>query len=264
VAEYPPVASLPMYDWPEVQWAHDALWSAIAERLNARGIAAPEALDRARPAEEVWRDPGLVLSQTCGWPFATRLQDQVQLVGTPQYAVEGCRGPYYCSMIVVRKGDPARWFSEFKGERAAINSCDSLSGYIAFRAALNGLGGPPSPIEWVETGSHRESLRAIAEGRADIAAIDAVCWALAKEFEAEAVADVRVIAQTALRPGLPYITAGWRERADRASIRQAIAEAMESDQLDAVRRSLFLSGTSDVEAPEYASMVQALGTATSK
>jgi ABC-type phosphate/phosphonate transport system substrate-binding protein len=263
VAEHPPVASLPMYDWPEVQWAHDALWSAIAERLNARGIAAPETLDRTRPSEDVWHDPGLVLSQTCGWPFATRLKDRVQLVGTPHYAVEGCRGPYYCSMIVVRKSDPARWFSELKGARAAINSGDSLSGYIAFLPTLNGLGGPPSPTEWLETGSHRESLRAVAEGRADIAAIDAVCWALAKEFETEAVRDLRVMAQTALRPGLPYIAAGWRERADLTPIRQAIAEAADSDRLKAVRRALFLDGISDIEAPEYQSMVQTLGAATS-
>jgi hypothetical protein len=51
---HPPVASLPMYDWPELRWAHDQLWAAAAERLSARGIEAPEKLDRHRSAEEIW------------------------------------------------------------------------------------------------------------------------------------------------------------------------------------------------------------------
>ena len=48
MTERPPVASLPMYDWPEVQWAHDALWAALAMRLRAHGIEAPDRLDRDR------------------------------------------------------------------------------------------------------------------------------------------------------------------------------------------------------------------------
>ena len=82
-----------MYDWPEVQWAHDALWAAIAKRLQALGVEAPAMLDRLRPAEDVWLDPGLVLSQTCGWPYSTRLLDKVRIVATPVYEVEGCEGP---------------------------------------------------------------------------------------------------------------------------------------------------------------------------
>ena len=39
-----PVAGLPMYDWPEVRDAVDALWSAIVERLRANGIEAPNSV----------------------------------------------------------------------------------------------------------------------------------------------------------------------------------------------------------------------------
>ena len=41
----PGTASLPMYDLPEIRWATDALWSAVAARLvgrGRRGAAGPE------------------------------------------------------------------------------------------------------------------------------------------------------------------------------------------------------------------------------
>ena len=70
-------------------------------------FAAPPALNRSRTSDAVWRDPGLVLSQTCGFPFSTRLRGMVRLVGTPIYDVLGCDGPFYSSMIVVRTDEPA-------------------------------------------------------------------------------------------------------------------------------------------------------------
>ncbi len=48
-----PVASLGMYDHPGQRAANDALWSAIARHLHGVGLAAPEALDRARPVEAI-------------------------------------------------------------------------------------------------------------------------------------------------------------------------------------------------------------------
>ena len=88
-----PVASLPMYDWPEVAWANDALWAAIAERLDAsrHRRAARRSTGRAHPMRS-GAIPGCVLSQTCGYPFSTRLRGMVRLVGTPIYDVPGCEG----------------------------------------------------------------------------------------------------------------------------------------------------------------------------
>lgn len=251
MAEHPPVASLPMYDWPEVQWAHDALWSAIAERLNARGIAAPATLDRMRPAEEVWRDPGLVLSQTCGWPYVTRLSEQVRLVGTPIHAVEGCEGPCYSSFVATRRGENGDRLQDFVGRRFAFNSPDSLSGYVALVAMMKGEGLDENAAEWVETGSHRASLRAVAAGAADILAVDAVCWALAGQFDADAAKQLKVIAQTPLRPALPFITAGCRSDEELAEIRRAVGNALEDAQTSLARTALSLSGLVVLEESEY-------------
>ncbi len=45
-----PVAALPMYDFPEISEANDALWRRIASALRAKGVEAPAALERARYA----------------------------------------------------------------------------------------------------------------------------------------------------------------------------------------------------------------------
>ena len=136
-----PVASLPMYDWPEVEWAHDRLWAAVSERLAARGIAAPKALDRTRPFDEPWLDPGLVLSQTCGWPYATRLHGMVRLVATPVYDVPGCRGPVLFEHDRGPQGRAgAAAFRICRDRRLAFNTRDSLSGFVAAHVAVQQRG----------------------------------------------------------------------------------------------------------------------------
>jgi ABC-type phosphate/phosphonate transport system substrate-binding protein len=245
------VASLPMYDWPEVKWAHDALWELIRARLRASGIAAPETLDRTRPFGEAWLDPGLVLSQTCGYPFSTRLIGKVRLVGTPVYAVEGCDGPYYSTFIVARRGK-GEGLPDFRGRRFAMNSADSLSGYIAFRVAMREAGFDPDSAKWVETGGHRASIRAVAAGEADIASIDAIVWALAQDHEREAVAKLAVVARTPLRPGLPLLTSAARSPEEIAHIRTSIHDALADSASEAPRAALHLADIAMLAEADYA------------
>ena len=246
-----PVASLPMYDWPEVRWAHDAVWAAIRDRLRAGGATAPDALERTRPAEEVWLDPGLVLSQTCGWPYSNRLRDQVRLVGTPIYAVEGCEGPLYSSAIIARREDAGQGLASLARRRIAFNAADSLSGFVAPRTAMRAEGVDPAAGEWIETGSHRASIRAVAEGEADLAAIDAVCWALARDFEADATSQGAVIGWTPLRPGLPLVTAGERSEAETERLRFAVADALADPGLGEACAVLRLAGVEEPDEPGY-------------
>ncbi len=245
-----------MYDWPEVQWAHDALWAAVASRLRAAGIEAPEELDRERDRYEVWTDPRLVLSQTCAWPYITRLRDKVRLVGTPEYDAEGCADSLYSSFLVARSDDAGDSLAAFRGHRFAVNSRDSLSGFIALRSAMQAEALAENEVSWIETGAHRESIRAVADGRADLAAIDAVCWALAGRHEAAAVAKLRIINRTPLRPGLPLVTARAAEDAVVAAIRAAFADALASDETLAARQALFLSGIDATDESDYAPLAQ--------
>ncbi len=70
-----------------------------------------------------------------------------------------------------------------------INGRDSQSGYSALRAIVAPYAGGGRMFSDVSvSGSHRASLRAVAEGRADVATIDAVCWAMAERHEPAAFA----------------------------------------------------------------------------
>ena len=82
-----------------------------------------------------------------------------------------------------------------------------MSGIIALTRDLAAMGENLDIFsERIESGGHRNSIVAVAEGMADVAAIDCRSWALARRFEFAAKA-VRVVGWTARRKGLPYIAA---------------------------------------------------------
>ncbi|WP_290778443.1 PhnD/SsuA/transferrin family substrate-binding protein [Hoeflea sp.] len=214
-------ASLPMYDWPEIRDATDRLWQAVREQLRERGIEAPEALDRRADPETLWSNPALLLSQTCGYPYATMLADKVTLVGTPAHAVIGAEPGRYFSVLVARKIGAPRHLADLSGKRFAYNMQHSQSGFAAPVRLLAAAGLAPEPAP-LETGAHRASILAVAAGKADWAAIDAVTWELAKRHE-PATRELTVFARTPETPALPLIT-GLRH-AGQADI---IADAFEA------------------------------------
>ena len=240
--------SLPMYDWPEVREATDGLWQAIQRELTKRGINAPPALERREHPETLWTTPSLLLSQTCGYPYATMLADRVTLVGTPAHAVTGAAPGRYFSVLVARKGEPPRDTGELAQKRFAFNMRQSQSGFAAPARLLAGRGHASLP-EPLETGAHRASICAVAEARADWAAIDAVAWELARRHE-PAAEDLSVFATTPETPALPLITASGN--AGRAGkIANAVEAAIRSLDRE-VRDALFVTGLARFTQADYA------------
>ncbi|GLS87983.1 hypothetical protein GCM10010873_29570 [Cypionkella aquatica] len=206
------IASLGMYDRAETAAANDRLWANIRDGLRAAGEPAPDALTRGAQAYwDAWQSPDLVFSQTCGFPFRARLHDKVTLIGTPDYGLPGCPPGHYNSVFVARKDDPRSTLAAFSGAAFAYNEELSQSGWAAPQnhAGAHGLHFPPS----LQSGGHRLSALAVAESRADLAAIDALTWQLLCEYD-DFAADLREIARTEPpTPVLPYITAKGRDAA---------------------------------------------------
>ncbi len=234
------IAVLPMYDWPEVRGDTDRLWQSLNAALADAGVASPARLNRNVAPEAAWTSPQLVLGQTCGLPYVQTLADRVALVGTPAYALEGLEAGWYCSVLVVRAGEEAGDLAALRGRRVAYNGPGSQSGDAALRHLVAPLAaGGRFFAEAVKTGSHRASLRAVAAGTADIAAIDAVSFALARRHE-PAVETLRVLGLTPPTPGLPFITA---MRPDEEVARISAAVSAGIDALDAAARDrLLLTG----------------------
>jgi len=160
------IASLMMYARPELAEAHHRLWQLIRQQLQQVGIESPALLSQDAEEFSVWNDPGLVLSQTCGMPYRLMLHNNVQLVGTPNYAIEGCKPGYYRSALVVRKNDERERIEHFENATFAYNQTHSQSGYAApyFHTQAHKF--------WfqkrLQTHQHRESAKAVAKGLADI------------------------------------------------------------------------------------------------
>lgn len=234
------IASLGMYDRPETAQANDRLWSAIRAIL-ADG---PKSLTRDRDLWDIWRDPDLLFAQTCGMPFRTQLHDITDLIGTPDYGLPGCPPGYYRSAIIVHADDPAQTLTEIAPRRLAYNEPLSQSGWAALanHAAPLGL----SFGHKTQTGAHRASAEAVANGIADFAAIDALSWILINRYDRFASA-LRVLEWTAPTPALPYITARGR---DVKSLFAAAQSAIQSlDQSD--RDCLHLKGLVAIPTSDY-------------
>ena len=238
-----------MYDLPEVRWATDALWRGIAEQLDARGIAAPAELDRRADHRAVWHEPGLLLSQTCGYPYAAHLRGRVRLVATPRYRVAGHADADYRSLLLVRRDDPADRLADLRGRRVAFNELESQSGHNTLRAVVAPLARDGRFFAGgIATGAHRASIAAVTEGRADLCAVDCVTWALLCRHEPERTGKLRPIGWTAAAPALPLITAaGGPVEALREALDSVVADAG----LAAARDALLLDGFAIRDDAEY-------------
>ena len=166
--------------------------------------------------QTLWRHPDMLLTQTCWGPMELGLADHIQVVDQPSYdGFEGGQGIMYSSAIVMREGRgikpsrdgaPVIPLNLLRGKRFAFNGPDSMSGIIAPTRDLEAMGESLDIFsERIETGTHRASIIAVAEGRADVAAIDCRSWHTAKHHEPKA-AEGQVVGWTGLRKGLPMIT----------------------------------------------------------
>jgi ABC-type phosphate/phosphonate transport system substrate-binding protein len=238
------VASLPMYDPPGLAGATDALWAAIAAACRAEGLAGvPAALDRDRPCREVWNDPALFLSQTCGYPLVHALTGRVRVVATPRYAVAACSGASYASLCVVPRASGVACLDDLRGAVAAANEIDSHSGMNALRglvAPLAGGGRFFGGVVW--SGSHLGSLQLLARRQADVAAIDCVTFALLERLRPDLTCAVRVVGRTEACPAPPFITAASTADGDLARMRRALDAVAADPALARVRAELFLDG----------------------
>ncbi len=241
----PMIANLSMYARPETHQATCDFWNLIRKNLQTVGVAAPSELSQEVDLMRVWQDPNLLLSQTCGMPYRNALHGKVQLVGTPIYDLEDCPDGYYFSVIVVRKDDSRTALQEFAQATFAFNEAQSQSGFAAAltHAAQRGV----TFHNKVQSHSHANSAEMIANGQAEIAALDAVTWKLIKRYDAFA-ADLRVLARTTpCTPALPFITS----RSQNAKvIFKAIQQAIQ-DLPPEQRDIMCLQGLVKISAQDY-------------
>ena len=174
-----------------------AIWNQVRARLGepSHGLERPDDLD-------AFLATGPLLAQICG-PMAARRSHGVMVLGAFDAGLPGCPPGTYASHIVRRLRDGPV-------STAAVNAFDSQSGWGALIEAGHG------DRSLIVTGSHSASMRAVADGTADVAAIDALTWRLSPHPR------LRVVATTRPTPAPPLVTT----RADMAgTLRRHLADA---------------------------------------
>jgi ABC-type phosphate/phosphonate transport system substrate-binding protein len=234
------IASLPMYDLPEIRSATDAFWAGLALELGT-----DIALTRTTDWTASWRNPDLLFSQTCGYPFTHAFRGQLTYVATPHYEADGCDGPLYSSIVFARE---KLALSELRGKVAAYNSSDSMSGMLALKLvfaplAVNGQFFKSS----IETGSHIASLGSVQTGAADVCAIDCVTVALLRKHRPMILAGLIAIAQSPRVPALPFVTRVH----DASKMQRAMRAVFSQPSLEALRMQLLLKDFSILPADAY-------------
>ena len=174
------LASLPMYCEDEVRPATERWWAGLARHLRDQGVRdVPDALTWPDDYQGHWRSPGLLFSQTCGYPYVNVLGSAVKLIATPSYDAPGCERARYGAHVIVRVGAEARSVGDLRGCRLAVNGMTSFSGYHVWRHILAAGDYVKSFFgAIVASGSHRASIRCVAAGEADVCAVDCVTHAL--------------------------------------------------------------------------------------
>ncbi len=219
------VASFPMYNLPEITWALDSFWAALARRLKSAGLeSVPDRLTHGRHLADFWNDPNLLISQCCGYDVLHRYRDILLPIAAPEYSAPGCQGENSCSVVVVASACPFDDVKEMFGSVAAINGPESHSGMSTLRhlVARHNVGGKFFSDVKV-TGSHLTSLEMIRGGAADVAAIDSVTLCHIRRYRPQALAGIRELGTTYRAPAPPFVV-----RSD-----------LPADEVEAIRRSLF-------------------------
>jgi len=241
-----PYACLAMYPLADLRPAWEELWAGVHELAPWT----PPTLSWPDDVHETWTDPRCVLTQACGWPVATRLRNQVAVVGAFELAIEGAEGHRYRTVLVAAHDAPASSFVE-RAVTVAVNGEDSLSGWISLLDAT-GTADRGWPGRLVTTGAHVESVRALRDGTAELASVDALTWAYLQRFRPELVDGLHVVGHGPLVPSLPIVTPVTTpaERVD--DLRRAFSIAVRD--VASTSHELLLSGFASLDIGDYLSL----------
>ncbi|NVO04563.1 MAG: PhnD/SsuA/transferrin family substrate-binding protein, partial [Rhodoferax sp.] len=156
----------------------------------------------------------------------------------------GVQGVDCRSQLICRASDARAALQDFAGSTLAFNDTISQSGYNALRALVATTTTAPRPFfaATLQTGAHYRSIEAVRSGQADVAALDAVSWALWQQANPARAGALRVFGQSEAYPGLPLITALQTPPAVLDALRAGLQRIASEPAFAPVRAPLRISG----------------------
>lgn len=146
----------------------------------------------------------------CGYPYVLshdgKAKPPAKLLVAPVHAGALYKGePKYYSYVIVHRDSPITRFEELKGKRFAYNDKISNSGYNMPRAKLIALDATKGFFSRVlHSGSHEQSMRMVAEKKADASAVDSLVLDYALSHDEPYAKQVKII-ETLGPAGIPPV-----------------------------------------------------------
>jgi ABC-type phosphate/phosphonate transport system substrate-binding protein len=248
-----PVASLPMYNLPEMRPVNARFWEALRRLLVEAGLdEVPETLhfDRLPVPERI--GPEVLFSQVCGYPLETIFSGQAVRLGTACYDAAGCDGALHCGLFIVPAGSKAGELRDLRGSTFLLNHRHSNSGMnLPRRAPADIADGHPFFARVIETGSHPGNLDRIARAEADATVVDCVTFAFWSHYRPDAARQVRVLARTPPSPAIPFVTSTATPAATVDVLQAALRELAHNPRYTKARRGLLVTDIIDVPDNAY-------------
>lgn len=194
-------------------------YQRLVEYLEKRLATPLTTVDRGSYQEfnQLLKDGGLDLAFVCGGPYVEGKDDfGLELLVMPE-TLSG-ESVYY-SYMIVPVNSPAKRFEELRGKRFAFTDPMSNTGKLVPEYMLAQQGETPERFfgKVIYTSAHDKSVRAVAEGEVDGAAVDSLIYEYLIRKEPQLAKKVRILARSApygippvvVRPNIP---ATLRER----------------------------------------------------
>ena len=248
------IASLPMYDIPEIRHATDALWQGMARHFRLEGITqVPHQLVHDRHLSGLWSDGNLFMSQCCGYDVVRRYKDRFQVLATPWFDAPGCSGGDYASTIVVAERSPHRDVVDMLDTVVVINGPESHSGMNALFALVAPHSRNGKFFSEVRiSGSHAASLDALKNGDADVASVDCLTYELLGRYRPAAIEGTRPLGLTFAAPAPPYVTQASYSAETVTRMKNALLATFADPTIADARQTLLLDGIELASSGTYA------------
>lgn len=227
------------------------LWRELLGAVLAKADGAIEIVDHAPPApiSELWQRPDKAAVFMCGLPYSLATPQPTLVVAPvpspPAYGGRAC----YWSDVVVRADSPFQTLEDTFGQRLALTTPESQSGYAALLYPLMPYGSTqPLYQEIIEPRfTPMGALTAVIEKKAEVAPLDSYAFALLSKFAPELTAQVRVVRSTE-PTAIPALVASG---AASPAVTAAFLAAREEPATAALMDRLLLGSFARPETPAY-------------
>ncbi|MBT2323545.1 PhnD/SsuA/transferrin family substrate-binding protein [Variovorax paradoxus] len=249
-----PVANARMYSATasaRADWKALLAWALARAGLDWKVID----YDAPAPLSALWARDDLGLAMMCGLPFSQRAP-RPTLVAAPIPSPARYAGrPVYFTDIVVRADSKHQRLEDTFGGVVGYTLADSMSGGVALRnhlAPYRAAHGSRLYREAVGNLVHaRGVIEALAAGRIDVGPLDSYYHDLLRGSEPALAEQVRVVASTEAMPIPPLVATAALSPDELARLRDALRDAADAPELEAVAERLLLAGFAVPDPADY-------------